>query len=516
MNSYIRKQSVLYIVVMLVSIAAAYAGGEEETTSSVPEGAIAGDLILKEGIYDYGGEYPADLGTLVVPENRSDTSSRLIAVPVVRIPAVIDQPKEPIFVLQGGPGISNINFGQVSFYHENHDVVIVGYRGVDGSVVLDCPEIDNHYVNYKGDVVSSEGIEASTEAHAACAKRLTEEGIDLEGYTFAEVVEDVETVRKAFRYERINLISESIGTRIAMYYSWKHPDMVHRSAMVGVNPPGRTVYDPEMIDKQIDFYTRLCAEDPNCSARTDNLGESIRVALQNIPEYWLGIPLYPGNLKWFTFELLQNTSAAAQIFDVWLAAAEGDYSGMALMSLIGAGAMAGSVVWGENTAKFTSMGDYDYNLNYAELMNPPGSYIGSPRSMVADATAVWPRKPIAEEYRSPQSSDIETLIVNGTIDFHTPAQYATEELMPLLSKGQEVILADFGHVGDLYFIQPEAMERLLSSFFATGVADDSLFEHNTVNFDPGLGFPAIAKIGLGAIVTVLLGATALTLVLLLS
>src|SRR5262249_54853690 len=55
---------------------------------SVPSGARAGDLELHDCTYgtEKGG-YAADCGTLVVPENRADANSRLIALPVTRIHA---------------------------------------------------------------------------------------------------------------------------------------------------------------------------------------------------------------------------------------------------------------------------------------------------------------------------------------------------------------------------------------------------------------------------------------------
>jgi hypothetical protein len=74
---------------------------------SVPAGAKAGDLILEPCDYaTENGSYAADCGALVVPENRADPESRLIAVPVTRIRARSGQPAEPIFYLEGGPGIT--------------------------------------------------------------------------------------------------------------------------------------------------------------------------------------------------------------------------------------------------------------------------------------------------------------------------------------------------------------------------------------------------------------------------
>ena len=65
--------------------------GRESDRVSVPEGANAGDLILEPCSYaTENGSYDADCGTLVVPENRADPQSRLIALPVTRIRARSD------------------------------------------------------------------------------------------------------------------------------------------------------------------------------------------------------------------------------------------------------------------------------------------------------------------------------------------------------------------------------------------------------------------------------------------
>ena len=62
--------------------------GTGEAAVSVPAGAKAGDLTLKPCSYETEkGSYAADCGTLVVPENRADPQSRLIALPVTRIRA---------------------------------------------------------------------------------------------------------------------------------------------------------------------------------------------------------------------------------------------------------------------------------------------------------------------------------------------------------------------------------------------------------------------------------------------
>ena len=109
---------------------------------SVPEGAKAGQIFLEPCSYPTeNGSYDAECGTLVVPENRANPQSRLIALPVTRIPARSEQAAEPLFRLEGGPGKSNMKFSMASRFAADRDVVLVGYRGADGSVVLDCPEV---------------------------------------------------------------------------------------------------------------------------------------------------------------------------------------------------------------------------------------------------------------------------------------------------------------------------------------------------------------------------------------
>jgi len=72
---------------------------------TVPTGAQAGDLTMEPCTHEARDvEYAADCGTLVVSENRSEPTSRLIALPVTRIRATGSNPAEPIFRLGGGIG----------------------------------------------------------------------------------------------------------------------------------------------------------------------------------------------------------------------------------------------------------------------------------------------------------------------------------------------------------------------------------------------------------------------------
>ena len=498
MSNLIRKLFLLVLVTnMLLSMVLLVACGEKENPIFVPAIAQAEELVnLENCIYKANNVgYDALCSTLVVPENREDPNSLLISLPVIQILTTGDDPAEPIFRLTGGPGNSNMGFSLLPWFIEDHDIVLVGYRGVDGSVLLDCPEVATAINSMSDDWLSDPALDSLHASYTDCATRLQGEGIDTAGYTVAEVVDDLESVRTALGYERINLLSGSYGTNVARIYAYKYPESIFRSAMIAVDAPGATVQEPQLVDEQLKYYAGLCTQDAKCSARTDDLAETLRHVSQDMPKRWLFLPVNPGLVKAATVEFLSTTEQAAAAFDAWLAAAEGDPSGMALMTLLGPRQFASAVIWGDNGAKMLSLGEYDPNRDYRRELNPPDSILGSPGTIMATESLGWPANPITEEYLGVQSSEVETLLVSGSIDFNTPVQFARDDLSPTLSNGQLVVLSEYGH-GEFLGLQPEASKRLLTTFYNTGVGDDSLYTYQPLDFSVGTldSYPTLAKL----------------------
>src|SRR5437764_1995295 len=159
-------------LISLTTLALAYLHSSAGNDSvSVPSGAHAGQLKLHPCHYaTENGSYRADCGTLVVQENRHKADSRLIALPVKRIRARSAEPGVPIFRLQGGPGLTNMQFKDASRFADKHDVVLVGYRGVDGSTRLDCREVTSAR-EHSRDLLSERSFRADAAAFKACANR---------------------------------------------------------------------------------------------------------------------------------------------------------------------------------------------------------------------------------------------------------------------------------------------------------------------------------------------------------
>src|SRR6185503_2278932 len=137
-----KTNHLLLALVLIGAVLLASYRPKESSVPVVPEGAHAGDLVnLEPCMYKAGDtQYVAECSTLIVPENRSNPDSRLIALPVIRIRALNGGHAEPIFFLLGGPGKTNLDFKDLGGLVDERDFVQVGYRGIDGSSVLDCPE----------------------------------------------------------------------------------------------------------------------------------------------------------------------------------------------------------------------------------------------------------------------------------------------------------------------------------------------------------------------------------------
>jgi len=502
--------SLTLVMIMLVSVATACSAKESPVT--VPEGAQAGHLTMEPYIYKIktgmfsSVEYQAESGTLIVPENRSNPNSRLIALPVVRVHSLSDDPAEPVFWLAGGPGQSNMKFSRTEGLLDNHDIVMVGYRGVDGSSVLDSLEMTKAITGAGDDLFSEQSIINLGDAMTRTAVRLQEEGVDLDGYTIPETINDIEAARIGLGYENINLLSQSFGTRVAMMYAWMHPDSIHRSAMVAANPPGHMVWEPEVVDQQIEYYASLGKQDSDLVELTPDLAETMRNVTHNMPDHWLFLRIDPGKVKFMTHFMLFNRGMARSVFDIFITAEQGDSSGLALMCLMYDFMIPGSMTWGQWTAMGAT--DYSKERDYITEMDPSGSILGAPTSLLVGGSlqhSAWPTPSFAKEFRQVQPSEVETLLVSGSVDFSCPPQFATDELLPSLINGKQVILSEFGHTDDLWELQPEATVRLLSSFYDTGVADDSLYTYQSMDFHVGLGFPEIAKIALVVIILAIIG-----------
>jgi len=476
-------------------------GSKDAPAQVVPEGAQTGSLVdLQSCEFQASDEkFAAECGTLVVPENWDKANSRLIALPVVRIPASGQDPAEPVFYLNGGPGGPNNVWAPPNWILKNHDVVMVGYRGAEGSVVLSCPEVNRMLVDHIGkDLAYIKEQAESVSIVKQCAATYQEAGVDLSGYTIPGVVEDMEATRLALGYDRINLLSQSYGTRIAQIYAYMHPDSLHRLVLIGVNTPGHFIWKPADFDKMIEHISELCAKDATCSSRTNDFAQTMYEVNHNMPKHWLFFNIDPDTVRFGTHMLFFSNQSMPLAFDAYLAAGEGDPSGLAMLNLAARMVPVTGTTYGDT---FSKGGPVDLEkYGGIESVSLGDSIMGAPMSEALwPMSEAWPIELVSKELREFQETDVDMLLVNGTVDFSTPPG-AVEEAKSYFHKAQSVILPEFSHTGDVFQQQPEAFERLITSYYDTGMADDSLYVYQPLSFKPSMSVTVMARLLVAAMI----------------
>jgi len=483
------KKQITLIIILLICLIITTGNAQNKNFPTVKEMEKATrNILINPGSFQQNGkEYRADYCMVSVPENRIKPDSKIIYLPILRIYCTGNNPKEPVFTLGGGPGNPNISEWPPLYFLENHDIVMVGYRGIDGQTILDCPEISKALQKTKGSLLSEENIKKMAQAFERGYKRKIKQGFDINAYNIVEVIDDIELARKRLGYQKINLSSGSWGTRIAYFYGLRYPESIHRSIMTGINTPGKCIWDPHTNDSILLAYGELWKNDSSCLERSPDIINSIKYVLKNMPKEWYGFKLEPDHVKIGMFIQLSQIETAVKVFDAFVAAENGDFSGIAYLSLSAEILRYGlmKMNFGESVAKAYSA-DFEAHKNYFDNMMPESCIIGSPSSKFMWSPLqnnVWPMKQIPDEYRKLRISKIETLLINGNLDIMTPLSNA-KELLEYLPNGKLVVLSNMGHCMDQVTLQPDAYQHLQKVYFLTGKVDTTKFVDLSIDFQP--------------------------------
>src|SRR5215468_6848684 len=382
----------------------------------------------------------AECGALRVPENPHEPSGRQIDLHVARVPAISRRKQpDPLFVLAGGPGAAAGAFyatvaGAFSRILRERDIVLVDQRGTGGSNALECPDSED-FVGHASDAE----IEERTRA---CLGSLTARA-DVAYYTTSLAVQDLEQVRAALGYERINLYGASYGTRVAQQYL-RHFEARTRSVILdGVVPVAQPVGPATAIDAEAALAAILqrCAGDAACRARFGDPAadyHAVRAALRLST-----VPISvrdpsTGDDRSFEFgtdhlasvlRLLSYTSEHAALLPLVLhaAATHEDYAPLAAQFLLVERAYAqtiavgmhNSVVCSEDAPLFAA-----YAIDRARLA---ATYLGTRQlDGLKSVCRVWPRGPVDADLHAPLTSGVPALLLSGSDDPVTPPASAQE------------------------------------------------------------------------------------------
>ena len=436
----------------------------------------------------------ARCGNLEVFENRSTGKGRRINLKIIVLPPTgAEVSPDPLFYIPGGPGSSATEdapgvaalFAKV---RERHDLVFLDQRGTGGSNPLNC-----EFFN-KTDPQSYLGYFFPLDDVKKCRKQL-EPVSDLTLYTTPIAMDDLDEVRAALGYEKINIFGGSYGTRAALVYLLQHPAHVRTITLQGVAPTNQFMpYDfPQGNERALQGVLEECAADETCNRAFPNLRSEVKSVLERLLQGPVEVELTKRNApgdptpsapsatvtkvklsRDLAAEairyMLYNPVAASRVPLILHQAATGNFVPLAenalryRQQLVATGSnglylsitCAEDLPWiqpgeGERLAANTFLGDYRLRQQ-------------------REACALWPRAKIPADYATPVRGSAPVLILTGQWDPVTPPANG-ENTARFLPNSLHIVVPHGAHgLGGLEGL--DCIEKLMTQFIEQGSTRD--------------------------------------------
>ena len=221
---------------------------------------------LVQGEIPVKAEVAGLCGSLQVPEDRANAGGRRITLRVAVVPALAAVPEpDPLFAIAGGPGDASTQFFAwlpvvYDGIHATRDIVLVDQRGTGASNALALPAVP--------DTSALSAPAADTRLSAWMRESLAALDADPRLYTSTVAADDLDDVRAALGYDRIDLYGSSYGGTLAQYYLRQHADHVRVAVLDGATPLDVPVLERMAVSSQraLDLLLARCAGDAACHA----------------------------------------------------------------------------------------------------------------------------------------------------------------------------------------------------------------------------------------------------------
>ena len=265
----------------------------------------------------------ARCGTFVVPENRAKPTGRKIGLHVVVLPALLKPAKDAVTYFDGGPGAAATQetaalSQQLTRLNEDHDILLVDQRGTGRSNAYSCP-------NPKTPHMSTAQIRSWT---LACLEGF---GGDMRQYGTRMAADDLDAVRAALGYRRLDVIGSSYGSTAAQMYLKLHPASVRTLTLVVPTALDVPIFGRWAVNAQraLDQWARLCASQSDCrhafSGWERRFGELVRAWDAHPVQVRKGVTMTGVQLASVVHSMLVDASKAPSIPLLVSRAAKGDY-----------------------------------------------------------------------------------------------------------------------------------------------------------------------------------------------
>lgn len=420
----------------------------------------------------------ARCGFLEVPEDPAKPDGRMIRLHVAVGEAGSQTPApDPLFFFAGGPGQAASETwvmlrSALRKLRKDRDIVMVDQRGTGQSNRLTCEsaQLDDLGAAIDYDLLAEE------------AQRCLDE---LDGdprlYTTTIAMQDIDRVRRAMGYDRINLLGVSYGTRAAQVYLRQFPETVRSVTLDSVVPMQLALGQEHapMLDLAVERVLADCERDATCNGLYPNQrGELNALAAElrarpralTITHPVSGRPetlTMSADILAVAIRFLSYTSESQAMLPLLVheALATGDLERIASQALIVMEGLNEALARGMELSVMCSE-DYPFMNLGADQSD---TLLGNVMLRAFEAQCrVWPRGEVPDDFHAPVVSDVPVLLLSGERDPVTPPVYADlaaetySDSLRLVARGQAHSVMSHRCVQEVItrFVQAGATEGL--------------------------------------------------------
>ncbi len=435
------------------------------TDAQMPVRTSRGDLLHRDTVTFAvrGGSRSAEIATLRVPElhdlpgaasstARTAQGTRWLALRWVRFASTAKRPMAPVIFLAGGPGdagtraFATMPVEILDSLRAIGDVIAFDQRGTgrsepsmlcapSGEVPLDIPL----------DSTQRDWMAQQSARH--CLSQIAAQGIPLAGYTTAQSVEDLESVRIALGVPVVSLLGGSYGTHLGLAYVRKYPASVARVVLAGVEGPDDTFKRPQLVDAAFDSFAQLVATDSVFGARDDLrvVFDRIRQRLDTTPTR---VALGGASVGVDAWDLRRLVTGALgdlrllQVLPSQLHAIDG--GNYETLGRSAAGSRRARPVNAMNLLMNCASGASPARRAQIEAERASsrlGDVIDFPATAMCRLDGL-PR--LADYFRDPARSEVAVLFVSGTLDGRTPPANV-DALLPYFPNARHLVIENQSH-----------------------------------------------------------------------
>ena len=437
----------------------------------------AGDLKFEPYKLQFDGQsVEAEIGRLVVKENRRNPKSNLIELAFVRLKSTAALPGPPVIYLDGGPGSSAINLARAPVYaraflklREVGDVILLDQRGVglsrpNLSRAASRPmPVDAFLSREKAFAVFKERAQEATEHFKSI-------GVDLLAYNTRESAADVDDLRRALGVERVNLVGFSYGTHLGLATIRYHGAHLNRVALIGIEGPNHTRKLPSTSQKSLEQLARVAAADPTVGPKVPDMVGMLKRVFDRLEKEPITVRItdrrknQPVDVMVGKFGLqfiilidLGDTNDLPVFPALFYTIDRGDYSMLARFvekrfNQYGAGINMMTLVMdassGATKERDARIAREAKDAIFNDTINFPFPEIGQ----------VFGSPDLGDEFRSAIRTSVPTLFISGTFDNNTPP-FQADEVRKSFKHSAHIVVGNAGHESSL--VEPRVQQAMV-------------------------------------------------------